>query len=131
MTMITSRASSAVGLALLLSLTLSSCTDDETPQTASTPSTTDTDARDGVDDDGRSFERFIGRDASDTYFKLRKQNVEVRFGAALTKPERQNIKGTRTHPDVIIEALELGTRDVVIITDVSCQPRSSGGSGSC
>lgn len=119
------RACSAVGLALVVSLTLPSCTNGEEPQASPTPLESDSDTRAGIDDivvTKAALEPFIGTDASDAYAKLRRQHFKVRFGPSLTKFERNNITGHATHPDVVIEALELGPEEVVIITEVSCGP---------
>ena len=118
----TLRACSAVGLALVVSLTLPSCTNGEEPQASPTPQVSDSDSRAGLDDvvvTEAALEPFIGMDASDAYAKLRRQHFKVRFGPALTRFERNNITGHATHPDVVIEALELGSNEQVIITEVS------------
>lgn len=122
----TSRSFRAAGLALFLSVTLASCTDSEAPQVAPMPQASDAGGRAGIDDiivTEAALEPFIGMDASDAYTNLRRQHFKVRFGPSLNKFERNNIKGIATHPDVIIEALELTPQQVVVITKVSCNPR--------
>ncbi len=109
-----------------------SCTNSEEPSASPTPRVSESDSRAGIDDivvTEAALEPFMGMDASDAYRKLRRQHFTVRFGPALTKFERNNIRGNQTHPDVLIESLELGPKEVVFITDVSCQPRSGKGSG--
>lgn len=126
------RTSSAVGLALLVLLTLPSCTSSEEPAASPTPGVSASDSRVGIDDvvvTEAALEPFIGMDASDVYGKLRRQHFKVRFGPALTKFERNNMRGNQTHPDVVIKSLKLGPNEVVIITDVWCRPRSSPGPG--
>ena len=128
----TLRACSGFGLALVLTLTLPACTNEPEPETLPTPRATGTDTRAGIDDivvTEAALEPFIGMDASDAYRKLRRQRFEVRFSPAITRGERNNIRGVQTHPDVAIEGIELGANEVVIITDVWCRPRSSPGPG--
>lgn len=128
----TVKARSAVGLALAIGLALPSCTNTEGPQVSSTPRATTADTRAANDDPAATeaaLERFIGMDASDAKRKLLRQHFEIRFGSAITLGERNNIRGNQTHPDVVIEGLELGSNEVVIISEVSCAPRAIEGSG--
>ena len=122
----TLRACSAVGLALVVSLTLPSCTKSKEPAASPTPRESDSDSRVGMDDivvTEAALEPFIDMDASRAYVKLRRQHFQVLFGPAITRGERNNIRGVQTHPDVVIEDLELGSNEEVIITEVSCTPR--------
>ena len=106
---------------LLLSVALASCTGIDEPSdggssqsTSPTPSATPTlEAR---------FERFIGKDASEAYFRMRELGYRVRFAPDITRPERLNVVGIRTHPEVVItEMVSRGT--VVKILDVECYGR--------
>lgn len=66
-------------------------------------------------------QRFFGMDGDTAYFRLRQQGFRIRFGKNVTQGERQNIRGRRTHPEVIITAMrrEAGARTLTII-DVDC-----------
>ena len=115
-----------MGLVLLFSLTLSSCTDRAEPDNSSTPRRSHSADRGEINDvvvTQAAVESFIGMDASDAYAQLRRRHFKVRLGPFLDKFERNNIRGVATHPDVIIDALELTPQEVVVITKVSCTPR--------
>jgi hypothetical protein len=124
-TMKNTNACFAIGLALM-ALGAVACTNDSEPNATATPQATNTETRAGIDDivvTEAALEPFIGMDGSGAYAKLRRQHFEVRFGPRITKSERNNIIGHQTHPDVVIEALELGPNEGVIITEVSCRAR--------
>jgi hypothetical protein len=108
------------------------CTDDDAPPSSPGTQATDEDSRAGMDDivvTEAALEPFIGMDGDRAYAQLRRQHFEVRFGPMITKFERKNILGIQTHPDVVIETLQLGPNEEVIITRVSCRSRSESGEG--
>lgn len=65
------------------------------------------------------LERFVGKDASDAYFRMRELGFRVRFGPKISRGERGNIMGIQTHPEVDITEMVL-KGNVVTILDVEC-----------
>lgn len=68
--------------------------------------------------------RFFGMEGDAAYFELKQLGFQVRFGFAVSRLERQNIRGRRSHPEVVFTALEreLGT-DIITIAEVNCVGR--------
>lgn len=70
--------------------------------------------------------RFFAMAGSEAYFKLTRRGFEVRFGPRVTFPERMNVRGNRTHPEVVLTDLrrDEGTKTVTIV-DVDCIGREA------
>lgn len=68
--------------------------------------------------------RFFGIEGDRAFFSLKQQGFQLRFGSAVTGTERQNIRGRRTHPEVVLTDLRLqrGTK-IITIKDVDCVGR--------
>lgn len=65
--------------------------------------------------------RFFAAEGDRSYLALREQGFQIRFGTGVTQSERENIRGRRTHPEVVITAVrrEPGTKTLTVI-DVDC-----------
>ena len=104
------------GVILVAAFVLAGCPsepgDDAAPPSRSTPS-------DPAPTLAPRLERFVGRDASDAYFRMRELGYRVRVGPKITRPERMNVIGVRTHPEVDITEMASEGR-VVTILDVKC-----------
>lgn len=70
--------------------------------------------------------RFFAMDGDTAYFELREDGYKISFGGSVTPAERQNIRGNRSHPEVVLAAVEReeGSKRLRI-TEVDCIGRES------
>lgn len=70
--------------------------------------------------------RFFAMDGDAAYFELREDGYQIGFGESVAPAERQNIRGNRSHPEVVLASVEReeGSKRLRI-TKVDCIGRES------
>lgn len=68
--------------------------------------------------------RFFAAEGDVAYFRLKERGWNIRFGPQVTPQQRQNIRGHRSHPEVVLAAVERehGSKRLTI-TAVDCVGR--------
>lgn len=70
--------------------------------------------------------RLFGVEGDEAYFQLQQQGWKVRFGSRVSPSERMNIRGNRSHPEVVITELRSDENfKVITIEDVDCVGREA------
>lgn len=70
--------------------------------------------------------RFFAMEGDDAYFAMQRGGFNVSFGRDVSRAERLNIQGHRTHPEVVLTSVERepATKNVIIL-DVDCVGREA------